>query len=92
MHVLRHISAIGAIKPLLFVRRFLNDSFCHTATRSGPKIPAAGYLEGEGFFGFRKTDSDCGCSDELCRNNQVLELHENNHNLVVLKLDFWPFC
>ena len=34
------------------------------ATRSGPKIPAAGYLEGEGFFGFKDIDSDFGCCCE----------------------------
>ena len=33
-------------------------------TRSGPKIPAAGYLEGEGFFGFKDIDSDFGCCYE----------------------------
>ena len=33
-------------------------------TRSGPKIPAAGYLEGEGFFGFKDIDSDFGCCCE----------------------------
>ena len=31
-------------------------------TRSGPKIPAAGYLEGEGFFGFGDICSGFGCS------------------------------
>ena len=33
-------------------------------TRSGPKIPATGYLEGEGIFGFKNIDSDFGCCYE----------------------------
>ena len=40
------------------------DLIRKTITRSGPKIPAAGYLEGEGFFGFKDIDSDFGCCYE----------------------------
>ena len=33
-------------------------------TRSGPKIPAAGYSEEERVFGFKDIDSDFGCCYE----------------------------
>ena len=43
---------------------FLIAKLHQSVTRSGPKIPAAGYLEGEGFFGFKDIDSDFGCCYE----------------------------
>ena len=47
------------VVQLDFTRKWIFNS-----TRSGPKIPAAGYLEGEGFFGFKDTDPDFGCCYE----------------------------
>ena len=34
-------------------------------TRSGPNIPTAGNLEGQGLFGFRDIVSNYACSNEL---------------------------
>ena len=57
------------------MRQEVFPDFFVTLTRSGPKIPAAGYLEGEGFF--FGLDSDFGCFLnilELRQNNQIWNL------------------
>ena len=52
---------INTFSPTFWGGRYSERS----KTRSGPKIPAAGYLEGEGFLGFKDIDWYFGCYEKF---------------------------
>ena len=86
------------LPPSVFMKLYREPGKC-MQTRSGPKIPAAGHLEGEGFFRFSdiclchnngpdplEGESFLGCKIELCE--KILSIRFNFVKIVNNRLNF----